>query len=67
MTKKYFITNENKASFANTSDILFTLLVLLSFIAIMIFICNYFLNYNVDFTIIIILFIIILLCKYILD
>jgi len=65
MAKQYYITNKNEIQ--NNSNIFYTLLLLLCVVAGIIFICNYFLNYKINITTILILLVIVILCKNILD
>jgi len=71
MAKQYYIVNKNEIQ--NNSDtlidsnIFYTLLVLLCVVATIIFICNYFFNYKINITTILILLVIIVLCKNIID
>ena len=69
MTKQYYIANSNYAdSELNTNtDIFYGLLVLLCVVAVIVFIFNYFLNYKISITTILILLIFILLFKNFLD
>lgn len=77
MAKKYFITNDNDNDNDNDdvivnnsnylSHIFFTIFIWLCIAAIIFIICNYFLNYNINISTILIISIIIILCKYILD
>lgn len=65
MTKQYYIVNKNEIQ--NDSNIFYTLLLLLCVVAGIIFICNYFLNYKINITTILILLVIVILCKNILE
>lgn len=72
MSKQYMIVNKNDLDYENTnydsnSDIFCTLLILICVIAAIVFISNYYLNYKINITTILIILIVILLCKYILD
>ena len=65
MTKQYYIVNKNEIQ--NNSNIFYTLLLLLGIVATIIFISNYFLNYKINVSTILILLVIIILCKNIID
>jgi hypothetical protein len=68
MAKQYYIVNKNEIQNSlSDSNIFYTLLLLLCIIATMIFICNYFFNYKINITTILILLVIIILCKNIID
>jgi hypothetical protein len=66
MSKKYFITNDNTDN-SDYNLISSNFLVLLCVIAVIIFICNYFFNFNINLMTILIIFVIVILCKYILE
>lgn len=71
MAKQYSIINRNEilneTSDSSNSNIIYTLFLLLCVVATIIFICNYFFNYKINITTILILLVIIVLCKNIID
>lgn len=64
MGKNYYVANINNSH--SNDEILNYLLAILCFLAVVVFICNYYMDYKIDMKLIIILLIIILLGKIIL-